>query len=71
MGEMDFIYWSHSYNAILTVNLTIAVFLFISSRLFLGVAVDDEVINQRNMMLGVVRCVIYISLGLLLAELME
>lgn len=44
---------------------------FIANKIILaGVDVDDEVINQQNTALGIVQCVIYISLGLLLAELM-
>jgi uncharacterized membrane protein YjfL (UPF0719 family) len=44
---------------------------FIANKVILaGVDTEDEIINQRNAALGIVQCVIYIALGLLLSELM-
>lgn len=39
--------------------------------IFAGINLEDEVLRQRNIALGAVSCVIYISLGLLVAELMS
>jgi uncharacterized membrane protein YjfL (UPF0719 family) len=44
---------------------------FVANKIILAkVDIDDEIINQRNAALGIVQCVIYIALGLLLSELM-
>ena len=44
---------------------------FISQRVILaGIDADKEVIFENNIALGVMQCAIYISLGLLLSELM-
>ncbi|MCE3231946.1 MAG: putative rane protein [Rickettsiaceae bacterium] len=50
----------------------LSILSFIANKVILaGVDIDNEIINQRNAALGVVQSVIYISLGLLLSELMS
>ncbi len=50
----------------------LSVLSFIANKVILaGINVEDEVIRQRNAALGIVQCIIYISLGLLLSELMS
>ena len=45
---------------------------FVATKIILaGININDEVIRQRNIALGAVQCVIYISLGLLLSELIS
>jgi len=36
-----------------------------------GINVEDEIIRQKNVAIGVIQCVIYISLGILLSELIS
>jgi uncharacterized membrane protein YjfL (UPF0719 family) len=51
--------------------ILLSVLSFVANKVILaGVDINDEIINQRNAALGIVQCVIYVSLGLLLSELM-
>ncbi len=49
----------------------LSIISFIANKLVLfHIDLDDEVINRKNIALGAVQCALYISIGLLLAELM-
>lgn len=50
----------------------LSILSFVATKIiFAGINVEDEVLRQRNLALGAVSCIIYISLGLLLSELMS
>lgn len=52
--------------------MILGILSFVANKvIFAGINVDEEIIKQRNIALGVVQCVIYICLGLLLSELMS
>lgn len=56
----------------LLVIVVLVVFSWLATKIILvGVDLDDEVLNQRNVALGAVQGVIYIALGLILSSLMS
>lgn len=51
--------------------ILLSVLAFLADKvIFFRVDVKDEIINQQNIAVGILQCVIYLSLGLLISELM-
>ena len=68
---LDLIYWDHSYNAVLLVNLAIVIALFTSLRLFSGaiahIDATNELIKKDNPAFGVSLAGVFLGLTIMLS----
>lgn len=73
------VYEIYNYEALLSTWVVVAIVMMVALSLisfiadkiiFFKVDVRDEVVNQRNIAVGALQCIIYLSMGFLLSELM-